>query len=301
MDSSNVSNINYDGVDLIKWPQMIVWGSPISEEQAKQVIFRTDAFFTSLYESGGGNNSKWNKWAWRKIGFSPLMKKLDDNELFMAEGSKWVISSFIQQKIEEFCQVVDTNYVYNRWASSCFVFGPAGWCHPDGSIFFEHNVGKWPDASSILDEWSRIASAFPFLNLTVTLMDKESMEDNKSPVVTIKVADGVAVYAPLELPSADLSVKFKPELGDFFNLHHETRTGYTASNGAPPQTHENGLPDLWIEEFSDRVKPFVDNLNIFVDRVIKHVSSKKFKAIVKDGRVTSEHIEEFIQSKKLLT
>jgi hypothetical protein len=46
---------------LTKWPQMIVWGDPVTIDQAKNIILRTDSFITSMSNYSGGNNHNWNK------------------------------------------------------------------------------------------------------------------------------------------------------------------------------------------------------------------------------------------------
>jgi hypothetical protein len=47
---------------LPKWPQMIVTGKPVTVENAKDIIFRTDSFLTSSDEFSGGNNKEFNDW-----------------------------------------------------------------------------------------------------------------------------------------------------------------------------------------------------------------------------------------------
>lgn len=51
-------------------------------------------------------------------------------------------------------------------------------------------MGKWPSIAEIRADWQLLATAFPFLALTVTLMGGESCEDNVRPIVTLRVADG---------------------------------------------------------------------------------------------------------------
>ena len=93
--------------------------------------------------------------------------------------------------------MIETNYVRNTWIGSSFVHGPHGWCHPDGQIDHIDNVGKWPSVEEIRDDWQMLATAFPFLILTATLMSGESCEDDTKPIVTMSVADGrVSLMAP---------------------------------------------------------------------------------------------------------
>lgn len=41
-----------------KWRQMIVTGTPVTVDQAKEIIRRTDRF---IYRGDGGNNHEYNK------------------------------------------------------------------------------------------------------------------------------------------------------------------------------------------------------------------------------------------------
>lgn len=45
-------------VTLIKWPQMIVTGASVTGEQAKEIIIRTDPFFSDIAPYAGGNDQE---------------------------------------------------------------------------------------------------------------------------------------------------------------------------------------------------------------------------------------------------
>lgn len=45
-------------VTLIKWPQMIVTGASVTREQAKEIIIRTDPFFSDIAPYAGGNDQE---------------------------------------------------------------------------------------------------------------------------------------------------------------------------------------------------------------------------------------------------
>lgn len=169
-------------IELPKWPQMIVTGADITKEQAHEIILRTDDFLTSTCGWLGGNNH-------------------DFNQHYRTETGLTGLNYYDSDHLNKAMKVLDCNYVYNRWASSSFVYGPAGWCSPEGKIAFFHNVGKWPTVEEVLDDWIMIALAFPFLDLNVTLMKCESCEDIKTPLVNIRVVNGTA-----ELAQPDLSV-----------------------------------------------------------------------------------------------
>ena len=106
---------------------------------------------------------------------------------------------------------IELEYLQNNWIYSSFVGGNIGWCHPDGTIEYHYNIGKWPTPEEVLDDLSTIASNFPFLDFTCTLMDAEYLEDRK-PLVSFIVKDGYAnIVEPIEIDESELHVKENDE------------------------------------------------------------------------------------------
>lgn len=162
---------------LPKWPQMKVIGKPVSEELATEIILRTDSFFGY---GGGGNNHDFDKKARELFGIKERPKGMEGFD-------DW------SESIENFFKAVgyiDTRYVENDWISCCYIYGPHGWIHPDGTIGFINNVGKWPSVKEIYEDWEKIAKEYPQLDLKVTLFSGEECEDNTYPVVTMEIKDG---------------------------------------------------------------------------------------------------------------
>jgi hypothetical protein len=169
---------------LPKWPQMRVIGKPIDPEYAWKIIRRTDTFFTSY---AGGNNRHWNEWVKNTVGYPKDPKNTDDHREFWTLLDAW----------SKDWDCVHTEYVHNTWISSSYVYGPYGWCHPDGTIYFEDNVGKWPSSEELIAEWTRIARAFPGLHLDAVFMDGELVEGDAKMVFAVLVRDSeVHVHGP---------------------------------------------------------------------------------------------------------
>lgn len=172
---------------LPKWPQMLVTGASVTKEQALEIIRRTDSFFSFPH----GNDHAYVEEAINLVGFPPKPVHPRKADL-TPEAEEKFISDLNRYWEAVSCWKADwgyleTQYVRNDWISSCFISGPHGWCHPDGTIGFADNVGKWPSVEEIKNDWEILAKAFPFLEVEITLMNKESCEEDSQPVVSMVI------------------------------------------------------------------------------------------------------------------
>ena len=136
-----------------KWPAMLITGEKVTEEQAIDIIIRTDEAVTKPCLFTFGNNHDFGiQWA-KSIGID-----YDDDES--------------EPKCVDF---VSLEYLYNHLLGSCWAGGSNSWIWEDGSIFRFSNIGKWPSTEEVFDELKRIAQAFPYLKLKATLFDEEVM------------------------------------------------------------------------------------------------------------------------------
>ena len=167
-------------IGLPKWTQCVINGEKITEEQALEIIRRTDSFFFG-HE---GNNHNFNSRA------KTICKRPDFDDFktgdFHTDWNKYQES---EDEFKKEWQLVETNYIENNWISCCWIGGYHGWCHPDGTIAFRNNIGKYPEVEEVYDDLCNLGSAFPFLNLTCTLMDGEEDYCNQS-LVTMKLSNG---------------------------------------------------------------------------------------------------------------
>lgn len=153
---------NFGG--LIKWPQCVMVGDPITAEQAKEILWRTDLFFTGL----GSNQREWDEAVWNEIG----LPKMEYGENYDAD--KWCKYCEDWNKFREEHKFLELKYLSNDYISSFFVGGTHGWCHPDGTIHFWDNIGKWPSWEEVHEDCKKLAKAFPFLNIKLYLFNQES-------------------------------------------------------------------------------------------------------------------------------
>jgi len=175
---------------LPKWPQMFTSGHSVTLDQAKEIIRRTDEF---LIGGMGGNDHAWCRAMASRLRM-PHLSAVHIPHVRDGVGISnipWEERERAAVAWREAWGCVSTEYVSNNWLSTSFIYGPHGWCHPDGTIAFVDNVGKWPSVEEVFTEWVEIAQAFPFLRLASTLMDGESC-DSAIPVVTIIVTNGDA-------------------------------------------------------------------------------------------------------------
>lgn len=225
--------------NLPKWSQMIVTGKPVTIEQAKDIIFRTDPFLHNLSEYSGGNNQLFNE----AMRLNSGMLRLEES-LQAADNAPWAERFELLRKWQEAMGMVSTTYVTNDWASCCFIGGPHGWCNPDGRIYFSDNIGKWPSVEEVVEDWKTLVAAFPFLDLTATLMSGESCEEDAVPVCTITVQDGVVTVGD---PAPD----FCRPTENFI----EKTLARLSGTGT-----EQGLPMDWCMEFCDKSSAAVNKL-----------------------------------------
>lgn len=236
---------------LPKWPQMIVTGKSVTSDQALDIIFRTDSFLTDCDEWSGGNAKNFNNW-YRDI--SGL------NNFRIENGGDSIDFKLLRpfwDKREQFLNTlgfISTNYVHNSWGSCAFVFGPHGWCHPNGKIQYSDNIGKYPSVEEVLEDWTKLAVAFPYLDLNVTLMSGES-EDHNFPVVNIRVLDGIAT---LEEPNLEVHTDYSELLGDNLKLMN------AISNIAHQTTErrECGFSQPIYEMFANKVRQGLEEIEL---------------------------------------
>lgn len=211
--------------NLPKWPQLLITGKNVTATQAKDIIFHTDSFMSGNWY--GGNNHEWNEWADAVLGRTELKDIKDFNK-------QWRI----KDKLNEELKFVSTEYLHNDWMSCSYIYGPHGWCSPDGIISYVDNVGKWPSVEDVYKDLVAIAAAFPYLVMTGTLFDQEHSEDEveKKPVITFVIKKG-KVKLTDEHTEHHFDVP-QPDRGDQAMLRRFSMT-----------SSEQGVPNSWLMEW----------------------------------------------------
>ena len=240
---------------LPKWPAVFITGTSVTPEQAKEINFRTDNNAQYISEYGFGNDRRFRERCQRLFGWQPVIKlqaKTYTPDRDPDAPSPWEISSAWAEEMG----MLPTQYVTNDWLASCYIGGPNGWCHPDGTIRVEDkNYGKWPSVEEIVNDWDTLQEAFPFLDLVCTLYSGESCEDHAVPLVSIIVQNGaiLVVEADLTLHQGET-----PQVHDINgSLDHVMSLAFGNYRS------ERGWPEEWLIEFGARSRAAMD-------RVLRH-------------------------------
>ncbi|WNI20349.1 hypothetical protein [Actinacidiphila sp. ITFR-21] len=165
--------------DLTKWPRLLVTGTPVTREQADEILIRT----TNLYLLDV-NDKAWVSVVYRAFGLAP------------GRYGNATIDSIRAVSAE--LDTVPLTLLYNSRVASSWIGGPHGWCNWNGQIGCStYNLGKWPDRETVISEWQSIAVAFPFLDLTAQLL----ADEGQGPVLgQWRVVNGRATEEPIGLP-----------------------------------------------------------------------------------------------------
>lgn len=233
-------------IGLPKWPQLIIVGEDIPVEIAKEIIFRTDDFLTDASDYSGGNAKDFNKLYRAKSGLHLFNDEVEGKSFQRTNYDK-------QERLREILDFVHLGYVYNRWASSAFAYGPTGFCSPEGKILFTHNIGKYPSTEEVYNDFVEIAKAFPMLDMKAALYDLESCQDEDENGNPKQFLVGFIIK------NGEVTIT-----GEDLFLHLDERVenaSYNFLDFADPRCMgEIGLPQSYYEEYAARVSDAVNKV-----------------------------------------
>ncbi len=227
---------------LPKWPQMLVTGEVITVERAKEIIRRTDSFFGWF---GGGNDRAFTRKLKQALRIpldrfdyeaDPGVPKEGELDARMRAVDRW----------REIWGFIGTEYVHNSWLQCAYVYGPYGWCHPDGIIGYTDNVGKWPSCEAVLADWKTLAAEFPFLDIGVTLFDEEHGSEKRAPVVSFRIKDGAATV--VDPAASNVHASHTPAEQ---RTEYNTKMAVYAIATRPAAERETAIPWHWVLEWAD--------------------------------------------------
>jgi hypothetical protein len=178
--------------DLTKWPLLLVRGESVTREQANEILIRT-----CVPGYLNVNDKEWSVLVQRILG----LRNEDDppQELWSEDRRDERIAWFkerwdFNRARADQLGILNLGYLYTSRIASSWIGGPHGWCDWDGTIASSnYNIGKWPSTSDVTEEWTEIAEAFPYLDLTAQLISKEGEGDL---VGEWRVKDGAVTHNP---------------------------------------------------------------------------------------------------------
>ncbi len=166
--------------DLTKWPGLVVVGDKVTEDQAKEIIMRTDGLWF------GTNDDAWAMELYQVLGIATGNQAIPnpDHEEVHAVNTK--------------IGGLSLEHLVTERIASCYIGGPHGWCDWKGNLVgYNTNIGKWPHCGEVYADWVKIAKAFPFIRLTCQLLDSVGHQEACDPVIEYRVKEGkVSVHAP---------------------------------------------------------------------------------------------------------
>jgi hypothetical protein len=151
-----------------KWPRLLVTGHPVTTEQADDILIRTNHW--------GLNHTNDPDWARTLADISAEhgLPREPDSRGPNSDGQAWIDHSEARDTWNKRMGVLDLHYLHNSRIVSAWIGGPHGWCDWDGTIgCANYNIGKWPSDEEVLEDLCAIAAAFPFLTMTVQLVEDE--------------------------------------------------------------------------------------------------------------------------------
>jgi len=194
---------------LTKWPRLLVVGDDVTEEQAMEILIRTDSL------SFSSNDLEFSKQLNKEFfGVETPAWNLDDAVKDLLKTNDWDKCNDYIESCKQQVSQLGIDYLTNSRIVSCWYGGTKGWCDWNGKIYTSnYNIGTWPSVEEVYDEWCVIAEAFPFLRLKAQLLNVESdtsdIETVLEPVVEFHIESGtVTMVAPETMITKTVDIDF---------------------------------------------------------------------------------------------
>lgn len=212
-----------------KWPQLLITGEQVTDQNIiNEILIATDSFFTDTSPYAGGNCHDFihlYQGASGALYIQKFEKYLNEHNIKI-DGYYGSLSYYINTEIHKRINFIETSYVHNTQASSCFVYGPYGWFDVNGKIQYVDTIGKWPDVDSVYEDFVMIAERWPFIKLNATCMTVEVQEldepNLKHPLFNIKVENGKA-----EIMDPDMTIHKIENMDEHFEIIDRQYTAFS--------------------------------------------------------------------------
>lgn len=121
--------------------------------------------------------------------------------------------------------------------------------NPDGTIYFNQNIGKWPNVEEIFSDLEAIAKNFPTLDFKGSVFNNNYNNDDMIHVFSFKVKKGKVSLHSEMLVEKDIE-SFEKTINKFI-ASSDGFGGY--------YRHEWGLPADFYAEMANRIHKIIDN------------------------------------------
>lgn len=258
-----------------KWPQLIITGDTIKDRDViNEILISSDTFFTDFGHNSGINNKQFGKSYQALSGIQyviDMQRYFERHDISIAiydpvdAEDTYVynnVITYVSDRLDEMTGQLDCTYLINRFATSCFVYGPHGWLSPEGKIDYIDCVGKWPSVHGIYQDFYNIANRWPFIKLTATCIDTLYIDgqDIKKPLFNITINNG-----RIKISDPDLSVHESKNLDENLNL--------------PGRQFKSTAEQIGID--IPRMIEIADIIRPMIAVILKSVPDKKFNKILK--------------------
>ena len=200
-----------------KWAGCLMTGRQLTKEQTLDIISKCDPMLqASISNLGFGNNHFFIQHA-RNF---TLLNQLSDD----------LIDEYNQQHL---VKLGLRNISYAPFPidllSSCWIGGANSWLLKDGTIFYHANISSWSSTDDVIEYWTKMATAFPFLDLNMTIFNCEL----STPIIVIQ--NHLECDETIPVSALELDNEIKEE--SLFNL--SVKNGKVTVS-APDLTVHNG-------------------------------------------------------------
>ena len=246
--------------DLPKWPHMILKGNKITSEQAKDIIFKCDNWFTETTLPHSNVPRNILKEYRKQSGLSELdnisehMSKNQSDDKFRHNIRLWEL----MEKLQTHIKAIDLEYVRCDMADSHYIGGANGTVDSHGNVFFDRNIGKWPSTKEVYNELKVLVDAFPYLEFCAALYDAEKCQRDE---ISVKQVIGfIAKNQEVIITNIDLGLDMYTSNDDF------EIDQVLSGNGSC------GIPDQWFLDYADIIKNALNETGI--DDEIRYIKKE---------------------------
>ena len=164
MDSKDFPSIS------TKWAGCLMTGRQLTKEQTFDIISKCDPMLqANISNLGHGNNYAFIQNA-RDF---TLLNQLSD-DLVHDYNQHHLVKLGLQN-------IAYAPFRINLLSSS-WIGGADSWLLKDGTIFYHANISSWSSTNDVVEYWTTMATAFPFLDLNMTIFNSEL----STPIIVIQ-------------------------------------------------------------------------------------------------------------------